>query len=94
MASKVTTSSAGPRARADSWIGCTSRVDHHLFLDARVHLDRVVDPHAEHHREAGDRHDRERDAQVAGHAEGPDDADQDDPPAAAAASARRRRPTG
>ena len=24
MASKVTTSSAGPRARADSWIGCTS----------------------------------------------------------------------
>ena len=37
-------------------------VDDDLLLDARVHLDRVVDPDAEHHREAGDRHDRQRDA--------------------------------
>ena len=27
-------------------------VDDHLLLDARVHLDRVVDADAEHHREA------------------------------------------
>ena len=46
-------------------------VDHHLLLDARVHLDRVVDAHAEHHREAGDGDDRQRDAEVAGQAEGP-----------------------
>ena len=63
-------------------------VDDHLFLDARVHLDRVVDADAEHHREAGDRDDRERDAEVAGEAERPDDADEDHERAAAAASAR------
>ncbi len=53
-------------------------VDDHLFLDARVHLDRVVDADAEHHGQPGDRHDRERDAEVAGEAERPDDADEDD----------------
>ena len=53
-------------------------VDHHLFLDARVHLDRVVDADAEHHREPGDGHDGERDAEVAGEAERPDHADQHD----------------
>ena len=53
-------------------------VDHHLFLDACVHLDRVVDPDAEHHREPRDRHDGERDAEVAGEAERPDHADQHD----------------
>ena len=53
-------------------------VDDHLLLDPRVHLDRVVDAHAEHDRQAGDRDDRQRDAEVAGQAEGPDDADEDD----------------
>ena len=77
MASKVTTSRAGPRFRAVSWIGCAVAVDDHLLLDARVHLDRVVDAHAEHHREAGDGDDGERDAEVAGQAEGPDHADED-----------------
>ena len=75
-ASNVTTSSAGHRLRAVSWIGCGA-VDHHLLLDARVHLDRVVDPDAEHHRQPGDGDDRERDAQVAGEAEGPHDPDED-----------------
>ena len=40
-------------------------VDDHLLLDARVHLDRVVDADAEHHRQAADRDERERDAEVA-----------------------------
>ena len=53
-------------------------VDDHLLLDARVHLDRVVDADAEHHRQAGDGDDGERDAEVAGQAERPDDADEDD----------------
>ena len=78
IASNVTTSSAGPRLRAVSWIGCVGAVDDHLLLDARVHLDRVVDADAEHHRQARDRDDRERDAEVAGEAERPDDADEDD----------------
>ena len=77
MASNVTTSSAGPRLRAVSWIGCVGAVDDHLLLDARVHLDRVVDADAEHHGQAGDRDDRERDAEVAGEAERPDHADED-----------------
>ena len=63
-------------------------VDHHLFLDARVHLDRVVDADAEHHRQTRDGHDRQRDAEVAGEAERPDDADEDHRRGAAAASAR------
>src|SRR6266545_4730887 len=52
-------------------------VDHHLFLDARVHLDRVVDPYPEHDGQAGDGDDRQRDAEVPGEAEGPDDPDED-----------------
>ena len=78
IASNVTTSSAGPRLRAVSWIGCVGPVDHDLFLDARVHLDRVVDADTEHHRQPGDRDDRERDAEIARDAERPDDADQHD----------------
>ena len=41
-------------------------VDDHLLLDARVHLDRVVDADAEHHRQPGDGDQGERDAEVAG----------------------------
>ena len=78
MASKVTTSSAGPRFARRLLDRVLRAVDDHLLLDARVHLDRVVDAHAEHHRQAGDGDDRERDAEVAGQAEGPDDADEDD----------------
>ena len=52
-------------------------IDHHLFLDARVHLDRVVDPYAEHHGEAGDRDDRQRYPEVTGEPERPHDADED-----------------
>ena len=52
-------------------------VEDRFLLDARVHLDRVVDADAEHHREARDRDDRERDAEVAGEAERPHDADED-----------------
>ena len=88
IASNVTTSSAGPRLRELSWIGCASAVDDDLLLDARVHLDRVVDADAEHHRQARDRHDRERDAEVADDAERPDDADHDDEEQRAVASAR------
>jgi hypothetical protein len=43
-----------------------------------VHLDRVVDAHAEHDRQARDRDDRQGDAEVAGQAERPGDADEDD----------------
>ena len=50
MASKVTTSSAGPRFFDGLLDRVLGAVDHHLLLDARVHLDRVVDAHAEHHR--------------------------------------------
>ena len=75
-ASNVTTSSAGQRLRAVSWIGCGVAVDDHLLLDARVHLDRVVDADAEHHGQAGDGDDRQGDAEVAGEAERPDDADE------------------
>ena len=89
MASNVTTSSAGPRLRAVSWIGCVGAVEDHLLLDAGVHLDGVVDADAEHHRQTGDRDDRQRDAEVAGEPERPHDADEDDGRAAAAASARR-----
>ena len=78
IASNVTTSSAGPRLRAVSWIGCSARSIDHLLLDARVHLDRVVDADTEHHGEPGDRHDRQRDADVARDAERPDDADEHD----------------
>ena len=53
-------------------------VDDDLFLDARVHLDRVVDADAEHHGQPADGDDRQRDAEVAGDAERPDHADQDD----------------
>ena len=53
-ASKVTTSRAGQRLRAVSWIGWSDAVDDHLLLDAGVHLDRVVDADAEHDGEAGD----------------------------------------
>ncbi len=63
-------------------------VDHDLFLDPRVHLDRVVDADAEHHGQTGDRDDRERDPEVAREAERPDDADEHDAAAAAAATAR------
>ena len=63
-------------------------VDDHLLLDARVHLDRVVDADAEHHRQAGDGDERQRDAEIAGEAERPDDADEHDARAAAAATAR------
>ena len=52
-------------------------VEDGLLLDARVHLDRVVDADAEHHGQAGDRDDRERDAEVAREAERPDHADED-----------------
>ena len=88
IASKVTTSSAGPRLRAVSWIGCSARSIDHLLLDARVHLDRVVDADAEHHREPGDGDDRERDAEVAGEAERPDRRRRARRAAAAAATAR------
>ena len=77
MASKVTTSSAGPRFARRLLDRVLLAVDDHLLLDARVHLDRVVDAHAEHHRQAGDGDDRERDAEVAGQAERPHDADED-----------------
>ena len=50
-------------------------VDHHLFLDARVHLDRVVDPDAQHHRKSGDGHDGEGDTEVSRETERPDHAD-------------------
>ena len=76
-ASKVTTSSAGhevARRLLDRVLGV---VDDHLLLDARVHLDRVVDADAEHHGQAGDGDERQRDAEVAGQAERPDDADED-----------------
>ena len=78
MASNVTTSSAGPRLTDGLLDRVLGPVDDHLLLDARVHLDRVVDAHAEHHRQAGDRDDRQRDAEVPGEAEGPRDADEDD----------------
>ena len=58
-----------------------------LLLDARVHLDRVVDADAEHHGQAGDRDDRERDAEVARQTERPHHADEDHQQAAADASA-------
>ena len=50
MASKVTTSSAGPRFAGRLLDRVLRAVDDHLLLDARVHLDRVVDADAEHHR--------------------------------------------
>ena len=77
MASKVTTSRAGHRPRAVSWIGWSDRSIEDLLLDAGVHLDRVVDADAEQDGQAGDGDDRQRDAEVAGQAEGPDDADED-----------------
>ncbi len=52
--------------------------DDDLFFDARVHLDRVVDPDPEHDRESGDRDDRERNADVAGDPERPHDTGEDD----------------
>src|SRR6202008_3294782 len=58
MASKVTPRSEVAGALLDRVLGA---VDHPLLLDARVHLDRVVDPDAEHHREPGDGHDGQRD---------------------------------
>ena len=79
IASNVTTSSAGPRLRAVSWIGCSLRSRNGLLLDARVHLDRVVDTDAEHHGQAGDRDDRQRDAEVARKTERPHHADEDHP---------------
>ena len=52
-------------------------VEDRFLLDARVHLDRVVDADAEHHGQAGDGDDRERDPEVAREPERPDDADED-----------------
>ena len=52
-------------------------IEDHLLLDAGVQLDGVVDPDAEHHGQPGDRHDRQRDAEVAGEPERPHDADED-----------------
>ena len=78
IASNVTTRRAGPRLRDVSWIGCSAAVDDHLFLHTRVHLDRVVDADTQHHGQAGDRHDRERDTDVARDTEGPDDAGEHD----------------
>ena len=52
-------------------------IEDRFLLDTRVHLDRVVDADAEHHRQAGDRDDRERDPEVARETEGPHDADED-----------------
>ena len=40
-------------------------VDDHLLLDPGVHLDRVVDADAQHHRQAGDGDERQGDAEVA-----------------------------
>ena len=88
IASKVTTSSAGPRLRAVSWIGCGARVDDDFFLDASVHLDGVVDADAEHDRQPGDRHDGERDPEVPGDAERPDHTDNNDAERRAVATAR------
>ena len=77
IASNVTTSSAGPEVAGGLLDRVFGPVEDHLLLDARVHLDRVVDADAEHHGQAGDGDDRERDAEVAGEAERPDDADED-----------------
>ena len=52
-------------------------VEDHLLLDAGMQLDGVVDADAEHHRQAGDRHDRQRNAEVAGQPERPQDSDED-----------------
>ena len=78
IASKVTTSSAGPEVARRLLDRVLAAVEDHLLLDARVHLDRVVDADAEHHRKTRDGDDRERDAEVAGEPERPDDADEDD----------------
>src|SRR3546814_5730076 len=51
-------------------------IELHLLLHPAVHLHREVDADAEQDRQARDGDDRQRDAQVAGQAEGPDDADQ------------------
>jgi len=51
-------------------------VDHDLLFHARVHLDRVVDAHTEHHGETADRHERQRDAEVAREPEGPHHTDE------------------
>ncbi len=69
-------------------------IEDHLFLDAGVQLDGVVDPDAEHHGQPGDRHDRQRDAEVAGEPERPDDADEDDGERAGDAIERRRARAG
>ena len=63
-------------------------VEDRFLLDARVHLDRVVDADAEHHRQARDGDDRERDAEVAREPERPDDTDEDHEQGQAAATAR------
>jgi len=47
MASKVTTSNAGPRLRRRLLHRVIGAADQHLFFDARVHLDRVVDADTE-----------------------------------------------
>ena len=53
-------------------------VDDDLFLDPGVHLDRVVDPDAEHDGKTGDGDQRQRDPEEARGAERPDDAHQHD----------------